>query len=144
MATKKGMTRTTARKAYEFPKRGAITADLQKKLAAARKRASVATKKNNENFFSGSGIKLQAAATIAGGGAIAGATKVYMPTIAGFSTPLVAGTTLVASSMLMKGNGLAPALGALGAGMLSAWSSDATAMALMNMRESAAAPSNGQ
>ena len=80
-----------------------------------------------------------AALTITSGGAMAGAAKIYMPTVAGFSTPLVAGAGLVAVSMVMKGDGLAPALGAIGAGMLSAWASDAAALALIGAQNS-----NGQ
>ena len=112
---------------------------LKEELSKAKTSARIARKKNKDNFFSGSGIKPMAALTITSGGAIAGASKIYMPTIAGFSTPLVAGSALVATSMFMKGDGLAPALGAIGAGMLSAWASDASAMALLGVQNS-----NGQ
>ena len=129
MATKKGMIRKTvsARRAYEFPKRGAIMKDLEKKLAAARKRASNLAKKEKSNFFSGSGIKVQAAATITAGGAMAGAAEHYLPDgVFGFSAPLAVGTGLVATSMFLDDDMTAGILGAVGAGMLAAWASEST------------------
>lgn len=144
MGTTRGMIRKTSRKAYVFPKRRKTSPALTKlkgELAKSRKTASALRRKSKANFFSGSGIKPMAALTIASGGAAAGASKVYMPTIAGFSTPLVAGAGLVAASMFMNDDAIAPALGAIGAGMLSAWASDASAMALIGAQAPA---SNGQ
>ena len=145
MGTTRGMIRKTSRKAYTFPKRRKTSPALTKlkgELAKSRKTSSALRKRYKGNFFSGSGIKPMAVLTITGGGAAAGASKIYMPTIMGFSTPLVAGAGLVAASMLMKDDTYAPALGAIGAGMLSAWASDASAMALLPAP--AADSTNGQ
>lgn len=107
---------------------------LKEELGKAKKSASMARRKNKANFFSGSGIKPMAVATICAGGAAAGAAKVYMPQIAGFNTALVAGAGLVAASMYMNDDTLAPALGAIGAGMLCSWSSDFSAMTIIDMQ----------
>ena len=145
MGTRTGMIRRTSRKAYTIPKRRKTSpalAKLKGELSKSRKTSSALRKKYKGNFFSGSGIKPMAALTIASGGAAAGASKVYMPTIMGFNTALVGGAGLIAASMFMKDDTLAPALGAIGAGMLSAWASDAAAVALINTQAPPA--SNGQ
>ena len=137
MGTRTGMIRKTSRKAYTFPKRRRTSPALTKlkgELAKSRKSASALRRKAKGNFFSGSGIKPMAALTIAGGGAAAGASKVYMPTIGGFSTALVGGAGLVAASMFMDDDAISPALGAIGAGMLAAWASDASALALIKQQ----------
>jgi len=134
--------------AYVKPRKRSSTSPalkkLQGQLSSKSKALSAARRKNKANFFSGSGIKPMAALTIAGGGAAAGAAKVYMPTVAGFSTPLALGAGLVAASMFMGDDKVAPALGAIGAGMLSAWASDASAMALISANQNAQNGQNAQ
>jgi hypothetical protein len=99
---------------------------VREQLASSRKSNAAARKKLKSNFFSGSGIKIGAVLTISGGGAAAGAARVYMPTVFGFSTPLVLGAGLTAASMVMGDDKIAPMLGAIGAGMLSASAADIT------------------
>ena len=141
IATKKYMPRRTRSKygpvgspAYVTRRKGKSSA--LKKAQEALKKSNAAkrnlSKKLKSSFFQGSGIKPMAALTIAGGGALAGASKVHMPAIAGFATPLVVGGGLTAASMFWDDDAISPILGALGAGMLASWSSDATAMALLS------------
>ena len=110
---------------------------LQEKLAKSNKQNSALRAKEKANFFSGSGIKPMASLTIIGGGALAGAAKIQQPVIMGFSTPLVVGAGLTAASMFMKDDQIAPILGALGAGMLASWVSDATAIKMIEMKSAA-------
>lgn len=107
---------------------------LKNELSKAKNSARVARAKNKSNFFSGSGIKPMAVATIAGGGAIAGAARIHFPQIAGFSTPLLVGGGLVAFSMFSKDDNMAAVTGALGAGMLASWSADASSIALLQLK----------
>ena len=131
MATRKGMARKTARKAY-FPKpRPRRTSPKMKRLqelvAKKSKSLSAARIELSGGFYHGAGIKPQAIASIAGGGALAGVASHYMPETFGFSTPLVGGAALIAGSMLLKNATAQGALGCIGSGMLAAWSHDAAA-----------------
>jgi hypothetical protein len=135
VGTKRGMTRITARKAYQgLPKRrrrsnGALI-KVKNELAKEKgKLRALRAKEKKGNFVSGSGLKIGASLAIISGGSMAGATDAYMPEIAGISTPILVGAGLVAAGLFLteKNENISGILGCIGSGMLAASASDMTA-----------------
>jgi hypothetical protein len=123
MATKIGMRRKTARRAFR-PNRAVTKLKDQLQKANSQKRQFAKKAKEAE------GGKVSGAVCVTAGGAAAGAVSVYMPQVAGFQTPLVVGAGLVVASVFIKDAGIAGPVACLGSGMLAAWASGATSSML--------------
>lgn len=133
MATKIGMRRKTARRAFRPNK---AVDKLKMQLQSAQGRARIATKKAKE----AEGGKITGAVCVTAGGAAAGAANVYLPSVAGFQTPLVLGAGLVVAAVVIKDPKIAGPAACIGSGMLAAWAAGSTQKMLSS---SPAASANG-
>lgn len=123
MATKKGMLRTTSRPAYSgLRKKRRNTTPAFRKLETDKLRIQARYKKLREKTKQAPS-KIAATVCTTSGGAAAGASNVFFPSIMGIPTSALIGSALVAYSFFDEsklGNGAA----CIGAGMLSAFAAD--------------------
>ena len=134
MGTRRGMVRKTKSKrpaytSYTPFKRKSGNSAMNRALKNSRARGRRLSQRLSKDYLRSANpghVKLTAVATIAAGGALAGASNVYFPSIMGFDSKLIAGAALIATGSFLKNPTTAGVLGCLGSGMLSVATSEIT------------------
>jgi len=133
MAAKKGQVRRTARRAFTglTKRRAGVSKARFMKLEASKKALATRMRKLKASSTGAVGVGKSTAVT-ATGGALAGVASVYMPDIAGVSTPLIAGSLLVAYAAFSGDSKFGGYAAGIGAGMLAVSAADLVAGGLQS------------